>query len=132
MCLKAGSLLILLITGLWCGGCSRSHSTSYTLPSGKQIKITSMVPVQLPNGENALMLNYKTDISREDAEALRNEVDEIWDLFKKDVESANQTNGVIRVAHEGDNPLLPRGNGYRFVFVKGADGGWHCLQDDQK
>jgi hypothetical protein len=131
MCLKAGILLILLITGLWCDGCSRSHSTSYTLPSGKQIKITSMVPMHFPNGEDALVLNYETDISIDDKLDLRKEVDQVWGSFKKNVESANMTNGIIRVVHQEGNGFLTHGKGYGFLFVKRADGEWHCLQDEK-
>src|SRR5215472_12564936 len=101
--------LFALCMMLGCDGCSRPSSTLTTLPSGKQIKITSIVPMHFANGTDALVLNCETDISIDDITDLRKEVDEIWSIFKKDVEGANMTNGVIRITHpERDTVLFSR------------------------
>ena len=107
------------------------HHPNTTLPSGKQINITSIIPMHFPNGDNALILNCETDISIDDKENLRKEVDEIWSIFKKNVEAANMTNGIIRITHpEGSGPITLI-KGYGFGFVKGADGQWRS-QDEKK
>lgn len=89
-------------------------------------------PIHFPNGETALVMACDTDISIDDTVALRKEVEEIWGLFKKDVEGASLTNGVIRMVHPEGSGLITHSKGYGFVFVKRADGLWHCLQDDKK
>jgi ketosteroid isomerase-like protein len=59
-------------------------------------------------------------------------VDEIWNIFRKDVEAAGTTNGLIRTTHPGGSGLVTQSRGYGFVFEKRADGQWHCLQDEKK
>jgi len=132
MRLRIGNGLILLFVGLWCSGCSRHAAPYITLPSGKQIKIASIVPMHFPNGEDALILNCETDISIDDAVDLRKEVDEIWGIFRKNVESANLSNGMIRITHPEGSGSVTHSKGYGFVFVKRADGLWHCLQDKKQ
>jgi hypothetical protein len=108
------------------------HHANTTLPSGKQININSIVPMHFSNGGDALVLTCETDISIDDKQNLRKEVDEIWSIFKKNVEAVNMTNGVIRITHsEGSGPVT-HSKGFGFVFVKVAGGQWHCLQDDEK
>jgi hypothetical protein len=122
-----------LLVGLCCGGCSRQAAKpNTTLPSGKQVNITSIVPMHFPDGSDALILNCETDISIDDMANLRKEVDEIWVIFQKNVEGASMTNGVIRVTHPEGSGLVTHSKGFGFVFEKRADGQWHCLQDDKK
>lgn len=102
-----------------------------TLPSGKQIKVVSIVPMHFSGGD-ALILNCETDISIDDKTALRKEADEIWSLFRKNVEDASMTNGVIRVTHPEGSGSITQSKGYGFVFEKRGDGQWHCLQDEKK
>jgi len=103
-----------------------------TLPSGKQINVVGVVPMHFTNGSDALVLNCQTDISIDDKTALRKGVDEIWNIFRKNVEDAKMTNGVIRITHPEDGGLITHSKGYGFVFEKRADGQWHCLQDEGK
>jgi hypothetical protein len=110
---------------------ARSSGT-LTLPSGRQIKITGIGPTHFPNGTDAMILNCETDISIDDMADLRKEVDEIWSLFRKDVEAAGTTNAVIRVTHPEGGGFVTQSRGYGFVFEKRADGQWHCLQDENK
>jgi len=124
--------IALTVTCLWCAGCSRPPSALTTLPSGKKIRITGAGPMHFANGTDALVLNCDTDISIDDMTALRKEVDEIWSIFRKDVEGAGVTNGVIRISHPEGSGLMTHRKGFGFVFAKRADGQWHCLQDEQK
>ena len=125
--------IALLLVGLLCSGCSRqAPSPLTTLPSGKQIKITSIVPMHFPDGEDALILNCETDISISDMPDLRKQIDEIWSIFRKNVEGAGMTNGIIRITHPEGSGLITRSQGYGFVFQKRADGQWHCQEDGGK
>jgi len=124
--------MALVVVGLWCAGCSRPSAPLTTLPSGKQVKITSIGPIHFSSGTDAMILNCETDISIDDMVDLRKEVDEIWGIFQKNVEAASMTNGVIRVTHPEGSGLITHSKGYGFVFEKRADGQWHCLQDEKK
>lgn len=123
--------LLLLVSCIACGGPAQNYKV-FKLPSGKEIKITGMGKMDFPNSEPALVMNYLTDIPIEDKVALRKEVDEVWSVFKKDVEIARLKAGVIRANHAEGSGFVKSGQGYGFVFVKRDDGEWHCLDDDKQ
>jgi hypothetical protein len=120
--------LVLLV----CFGPPSPPAPLYTLPSGKQIRITAVGPMYFSGGPPALIMNVETDISIDDKAELRKEVDEIWQTFSKDVEQAHMTMGIIRMIHNEGSGWVTHGKGYGFVFEKRADGTWHCLDDDKK
>jgi len=128
---KLSMTLALLLICIACGSQAQNYKT-FRLPSGKEIKITSMGKMDFPNSEPALVMNYLTDISIDNKVALRKEVDEIWGVFQKDVENANLKAGVIRATHVEGSGFVKSGQGYGFVFVKRDDGKWHCLDDDKQ
>ena len=127
------NLAVLLVLLLVCLSCTSSPQNFklFKLPSGKEIKISSLNKMDFPNSDSALVMNYLTDISIDDKPALRKEVDEVWSVFQTDVENAHLKSGVIRATHVEGNGLIKSGNGYGFVFVKREDGKWHCLEDDK-
>ena len=124
----AVALSILVI----CAACTSQAQNykPYKLPSGKEIKLTGMVKMNFPNSDPALVLNYLTDIPIEDKGALRKEIDEVWSVFRIDVENAKLKAGVIRVTHMEGSGFVKSGKGYGYVFVK-RDDGWHCTEDDK-
>ena len=128
---KLSMTLALLLICIACGSQAQNYKT-FRLPSGKEIKITSMGKMDFPNSEPALVMNYLTDISIDNKVALRKEVDEIWGVFQKDVENANLKAGVIRATHVEGSGFVKSGQGYGCVFVKRDDGKWHCLDDDKQ
>lgn len=131
MRLKLSITFLLLLTCIGCGSQAQDYKL-FKLPSGKEIKITGVGKMDFPNSDSALVMNYLTDISIDDREALRKEVDEIWSVFQKDVENAKLKAGVIRAIHVEGSGLVKSGQGYGFVFVKRDDGKWHCLDDDKQ
>jgi hypothetical protein len=128
---KFAASLAVIVAALWCGGCARPAAKLYKLPSGKQINITGIGPMSFPQGGDALVMNCETDISIDDIAALRKQADEIWEIFRKDVENAGMKNGVIRMVHNEGSGLITTGKGYGFVFQKDIDGKWHCLADEK-
>jgi hypothetical protein len=82
---------------------------------------TGIRPMHFPNGTDALVLNCETDISVDDMAGLRTEAEEIWSIFRKDVESAGTTNGVIRITHPEGGGLVTQSKGYGFVIEKRAE-----------
>ncbi|MFN0140409.1 MAG: hypothetical protein ACKVQW_10045 [Pyrinomonadaceae bacterium] len=112
-------------------GCNK-NSNIYTLPSGKQINVTSITKMDFPKGDPALVMKYETNIPIEKKLELRREVDEIWKMFQKDVEAANLKAAAIRAIHNEGDGFVRTGKGYGFVFIKQDDGTWYCLDDKAK
>jgi len=131
MPLRLAIASILLVTFIGYGS-KTQNAKLFKLPSGKEIKISGMNRMDFPNSDPALVLNYQTDIPIDDKTALRKEIDEIWDVFQKDVEGAHLKAGVIRATHIEGTGVVKSGKGYGFVFVKRDDGKWHCLEDDKE
>jgi len=131
MRLKLTNILILMVA-VGCGGNNAQNSKPFNLPSGKQIKVTGVNKMDFPNSGSALVMNYETDTPIEDMPALRKEVDEIWEVFQKDVEAAQVKGGVIRATHVEGSGFVKSGKGYGFVFVKGADGKWQSMEHEKK
>ena len=131
MRIRLSIALILLAASFSCGSNAQNYKP-YKLPSGKEIKVTGVGKMDFANSDRALVMNYQTDISIDDKEVLRKEVDEIWTVFQKDVENAKLKAGVIRATHVEGTGFVKSGKGYGFVFVKRDDGKWHCLDDDKQ
>ena len=123
-------ILILVAASLSCGYQAPDFKP-LKLPSGKEVKVTSIVRMNFPNSGPALVMNYLTDISMDDTTALWNEVQEVWSVFQADVENAHLNAAVIRAMHT-EGSFVKTGKGYGFVFVKGEDGKWHRLEDNKK
>jgi hypothetical protein len=124
--------ILILIVAFGCGGNNPQDPKLFKLASGKQITVTGVGRIDFPNSDSALVMNYETEIPIEDKVALRKEVDEIWNVFQKDVEAAQLKAGVIRATHVEGTGFVKSGKGYGFVFAKRDDGRWHALEDDQK
>lgn len=130
MNIKSLLFLAMLTASLSCAGV-KPEAKAFKLPSGREIKVTAVNRVEFPQSGPALVMNYQTDIAISDKIALRKEVDEIWQVFQKDVEAAKVEAGVIRATRLEGTGLVQNGKGYGFVFVKNADGKWHCTDDDK-
>lgn len=104
------------------------------LPSGKEVKVIAVGPIQFadPKSPPALMMKYQTDLKISDKVNLRKEVDEIWSYFKNDAEQNHFTGAIISANEAPSGLLFKTSEGYNYVFEKRADGKWHCLEDDKK
>ena len=101
------------------------------MPSGRKIKVIAEGQVlSTVNGTIiGLMLKYQTDLKISDAVNLRKEIDEIWPVFKPDVERLKLTSGIISA---NEAPEGGTAKGYNYVFQKQDDGLWLCLDDQPK
>ena len=131
MKIKLAVALSMLVIAIACSSQAQNFRT-FKLPSGKEIKITGMVKMDFPNSDPTLVLNYLTDIPIDNKVELRKEIDEVWSVFRVDVEKAKLKAGVIRATHMEGSGLVTSGKGYGYVFVKGDDGQWHCTEDDKQ
>ncbi|MEN3330463.1 MAG: hypothetical protein V7638_5270 [Acidobacteriota bacterium] len=131
MKIKLAVALSIVVAGIACSSQAQNFK-AFKLPSGKEIKITGMVKMDFPNSDPALVLNYLTDLPIDNKVELRKEIDEVWSVFRVDVEKAKLKAGVIRVTHMEGSGFVKSGKGYGYVFVKRDDGQWHCTEDDKQ
>jgi hypothetical protein len=115
-------------------GCTASSPNYKTvpLPSGKQIKVIGIGKINFSQGSPTLMLKYQTDLKVADKGILRSEVDEIWPVFKNDVEQAHMSAAIISANEIPRGVLIKSGQSYNFVYEKSADGTWRSLGDDRR
>jgi hypothetical protein len=99
----------------------------FTLPSGKQVRVMGLGRINFSQGAPALMLKHQTDLRVTDKIALRSEADEIWPVFKTDVEHANLNAGIISANEIPQGFLVKSGLSCNFVYKKSGDGTWQCL-----
>jgi hypothetical protein len=109
-------------------GCSPVSPPGYEvrrLPSGREVRLQSIIPIRFQSGETALMLKYETLLRLEDTIQLRAEVLDIWSHFKADADRARVGSAIISANTVPSGFIVKSGKGYNFVFTRAADGSWH-------
>jgi len=105
-----------------------------TLPSGKRIEFLSLVHLTSGAGEKALMLKYRTEIPIENIAALEREADEIWAVFRFDVERTGLTIGILS-ANEPETSLLgsyvTANKSHQFGYQRSPGGAWVKMRKSQ-
>lgn len=102
----------------------------YRLASGKQIKLLGIDAKPGSNGAaRSLILRYQTERNIADKKEIAAEADDVWDMFKVELEKNSIGAAVISVYAQ------PLGGGkfnqqYDFVLVKDGTGKWQCFNDD--
>ena len=122
--------LILTFITLFVVSCSSSPQyTVLKLPSGKEIKILGISKLYSKNDGNppALALKYQTDIDIDDLNLLRKEAEEIWPVFRVDVEKARLSNAVLMATSPPFTQFLffSRTRGYGFTASQRENGTWN-------
>lgn len=102
------------------------------LPSGKKVKVIAVGQINFSNDSPALMLKYQTDLKISDAAELRKEVEEIWGMFKADVERAKLTNAIVSANEVPHGLVVKTANAFNFVYKKSTDGRWELVGDADK
>ncbi len=124
---------VLLICCAWIASSALAESSGYQivrLTSGKQIKLLGINPGASAGGQaKALTLRYQTDKNMSDKKEIAAEADDVWDMFRVEVEKNNLSGAVISVVAQ------PLGAGkfnqqYDFVLIKDGSGRWQCFNDE--
>lgn len=111
-------------------GATLGEQSSIKLKSGKEVKVVKVGPVYGQGMKKlAVELQYETELKVSDLGALRKEADEVWDVFRPDVEKASEKTAIVSAVEKSPPGIVTRSEGYNFVFEKRADGTWHCLDD---
>lgn len=96
------------------------------LGNGKEVQVLSTGRYTFENGDPpALVLRYETEIDLSDYIELKSEVDEIWKIFRQNVEESGYTTAAVRA----QITIKGKGvKGYGFVFKKQPNGSWKHLE----
>lgn len=70
------------------------------------------------------MLKYETNLNLSDKHPLAKEADDVWDLFRLDVERAGFTSAIISANVKPSGGFIHANQSYNFVFEKDAQGQW--------
>jgi len=122
MLLRVSVLLFCFLAA--CGCSSGPALKTVTLPSGKIVRVISVMPIHFSSGETSLMLKYQTDLKVSDHEALRKEVDEIWSSFQTDANNARVQSAIVSANEVPQGTIIKTGQAFNFVYKKSADGAW--------
>jgi len=115
------------------GACSTNDPRPrvVTLASGQEVRVVGIVPIHFSQGDPALMLKYETDLTVSDLVAMRKEVDQIWALFREDVERGNYHGAIVSANEVPRGLIFKSSKSYNFVYERRVDGTWHCVNDDK-
>jgi len=123
----AVTMVLLALSG--CGSTDAGY-TVHKLPSGREVKAIGITQMFFTKGDPALMLKYQTALRLEDRDQLRKEVEEVWQVFRVDVERAGLKAAVISVQETPKRVLIvSTSKGYNFVVKKSDAGIWEFLDD---
>ena len=98
------------------------------LPSGKVLRVLGVSRLAYGDHKTALVLMYQTDLDVSELAALRKEVDQIWPIFKGDVERAKLTTAIISASEVPQGVVLKSGDSRHFMFRK-INGEWRLVSD---
>lgn len=121
--------ILLIAAVIFIGIGSAQEPMPYKLPSGRTIVVLAEGPMNFSQGPAALMLRYQTTLKVSNKKSLRKEVDEIWSLFKVDVEKGQFRSAIVSAVEKPTGRFVQQSSGYNFVFEKQSNGEWRCLKD---
>lgn len=117
----------MIVAAVLCAVISCSNVPSLTiqkLPSGKEIKVIGMGQVFTKN-DKSIVLKYQTDINLDDKKLLRNEVEEIWEVFKISADNKGFSSAIITALAPPKGFVITVNKSISYVFNKSPDGTWH-------
>ena len=115
--------LAILSLASGCSTLGRSYQVT-KLPSGKEIRLIGVGQISYPNDRQALILKYQTELNIDDKVALSKEIEEIWSVFKSEVEKAHLSNAIISANEVPKGFFINRNRSFNYVFKKSAEGIW--------
>lgn len=119
------SIIVIVCVFLLNSPVSSEDSRLFRLPSGKVIKVLGIGKIYLAQSKRwVLNLDYETNISIDELTLLRQEVEEIWPVFIKDVERTDLKLASINANEPRRGFIIKENRSYRFVWEKAPDGNW--------
>ena len=125
--------LVASCLALFASSCVGGPATKpHQLTSGRTIRVISVGRMHFTEAPPALVLSYQTDLEVDQAEALQEEVAEIWRGFQRDAEQAKLSSAVIMANEVPDGFLIKTNRSRSFVFARNPDGTWLQEADSRK
>jgi len=124
--IPVAALSICVLSLAFAGGQQlKDAPTVLQLASGKTVKVLSIVKTTLHGSdEEALVLQYTTDISISDTGKLYREVEEVWTAFRPLVEK-EKLHAAVVTANEPASGLFSFSKGAGWAWKQRANGTWH-------
>ena len=131
---RTSPFLPVALLGLWMGSFSAGCGPAvpeYTLVrshGGGTIKLEHKSRLTLPDDSEALLLRYRTDLSIDDAEDLRAEVEEVLRTFRTEADREGIEAALIEARALRGDRWSRIGRAQRFAFRKRAGGQWELVE----
>ena len=122
-------VLVMLGAAALCGAQTEA-TRELILQSGKLIRVLGVSRLNSTQG-TALVLKYQTDVNISDLRTLRKEIDEVWPVFKGDVDKAKLTTAIIAATEVPQGVVLKSAATHYFMFRK-IDGDWRLVSDTER
>jgi hypothetical protein len=124
-------LLSLFLAMIASSSLCAQHPNMLTLADGSHVKVLQLGRVRFSDETPALVLTYGTRLKIRDADALRKQVDQVWEVFRPTVEKAKYSTGIVHPAEvDGSNQPVKGGESRDVIFKRIFDGRWRCLDDN--
>jgi hypothetical protein len=120
----------LFASGLHVSAAPLEQNETIKLPSGRLAKILTVSKIESSKGVMALMVRYQTTLSIDQHKAVNQEVDDVWKLAQKDVESCGYGEAIISLNETPKGIFITSSRMVNFIYERGADGKWARLSRD--
>ena len=118
------SLLVGALVAVACGP-ELPRYTVVTLTTGMDVRLRQMKQGELAGGEKAVYLSYQTEVSSDDIESLRAEIQEIWLWFlRPQLEQAQIGRARIVATTSLQQGWSVSGYEFQMVYKKTPQGNW--------
>jgi hypothetical protein len=101
-----------------------SKGATVTLPSGNQIRLLGIGVLRFSQDTPAWWIRYETRISVEDGARLRVEAQEVFDLYRGEVEKSGRDKAALSANEVIPDTFISKNRGHNFIVAKQPDGSW--------
>ena len=99
--------------------------TPIILTTGLEVRLREMKPARSAGGQKAIYLKYQTELSADDLESLREEIQEIWLSFlRPQAERAQLRNALIVATTRQQKGWVASGYEFKMIYQKTPQGSW--------
>ena len=106
-----------------------SSSSLVRLPSGKEIRVYSIMRITFVDKSHppSLLLRYEKNLEPNDSKALREEVQEVWEILRPKADSSVDSYAMIK-ANEPIRGVITQTHSFTYGFIKMENGQWRMRE----
>lgn len=98
------------------------------LPSGRSVRLLALAQTA-PDGEPAVVLRYETMLALQDATAIRNEAQEVWQRLRSQIEDEGAQAVILQATGSVDGWVFPFASSRKYGWKRGNGGQWAAMQE---